>query len=178
MELATQPIQPQYATINPYAMLFMLVCLLLTHKKDDTLTYLPILVKMNIMESEAKKQLRSVRKKMKELHPDPFRQTWVGTFDYIYCSYKIVGTVELRCNDTFSFADNNDWLFNDSSNVKDIIAYLSKNRLSEIPGWNSSSIVCKITLNDSHIMRHIFIPHDILNERHSPNIMWEKKLIA
>jgi len=177
MELAIQNTQPQYATMNPYAILFMLVCLLLTHKKDDTLTYLPILVKMNIIESEAKKQLRKIRKKMKELRPDVFKQTWLGTFDYMYCGHKIVGTVELRCNDVFSVADNQEWLFNDSSNVKDIVAYLSKNRLSEIPVWNSR-ITCQITLQDSHLMRYLFIPHDILTERHSYNIKWEKKLVA
>jgi len=168
----------QQATRNPYAILFLILfilCVKTTYDKD-ALKYLPVLVKMNIIESEAKKQLRKIRKKMKELRPDVFKQTWLGTFDYMYCGHKIVGTVELRCNDVFTIADNRDWLFNDTSNVKDIISYLAKNRLTEIPSWNST-ISCQITLQNSHLMRYLFIPHDILNERHSNNIKWEKKLV-
>ena len=169
----------QQTARNPYGILMLilfLLCVKTTYDKDS-LKYLPILVKMNIIESQAKKQLRKIRKKMKELAPDVFKQTWLGTFDYMYCGHKIVGTVELRCNDVFTVADNHDWLFNDTSNVKDIIAYLSKNRLTEIPGWNST-ISCQITLQNSHLMRYLFIPHDILNERHSHNIKWEKKLVV
>jgi len=169
----------QKAATNPYAIMILILfilCLRTTYDKDD-LKYLPILVKMNIMESQAQKQLRKIRKKMKELRPDVFKQTWLGTFDYMFCGHKIVGTVELRCNDVFSVADNNEWFFNETSNIKDIISYFSKNKLNEIPGWNSS-ITCHITLHDSHLMRYLFIPHDILNERHSQNIKWEKKLVA
>ena len=108
----------QYATINPYAIIFMLVCLLLTHKKNDVLTYLPILVKMNITESEMKKNT-------KEYRLDVFKQVWVGTFDYMFCKHKIVGTVELKCNELFSIAKNNEWLFNENSNVKNIISYIN-----------------------------------------------------
>jgi hypothetical protein len=163
---------------NYYGLLFMLFILCLTSTYDKgALKYLPILVKMNIMESQAKKQLRKIRKKMKELRPDVLKQTWLGTFDYMFCGYKIVGTVELRCNDVFTVAQNNEWLFNDTSNVKDIISYFAKNRITEIPGWNSP-ISCQITLQDSHLMRYLFIPHDILTERHSQNIKWEKKLVS
>ena len=168
----------QQATRNPYAIIILILFILcLRTPANDELKYLPILVKMNIMEAQAKKQLRKIRKKMKELAPDVFKQTWLGTFDYMYCGHKIVGTVELRCNDVFTVADNQEWLFNETSNVKDIIAYLSKNRLTEIPGWNST-ISCQITLQNSHLMRYLFIPHDILNERHSHNIKWEKKLVV
>lgn len=169
----------QSATRNSYGVLLFILFLLClkTHYYREGLNKIPILVKMNIMESQAKKQLRKVRKKMKELRPDIFKQSWLGTFDYMYCSHKIVGTVELRCNDVFRVAENNEWFFNNTSNVKDIISYLSKNRLTEIPGWNSS-ITCQITLQDSHVMRYLFIPQDILNERHSHNIKWEKKLTA
>ena len=168
----------QQATRNPYAIIILILFILcLRTPANDELKYLPILVKMNIMEAQAKKQLRKIRKKMKELAPDVFKQTWLGTFDYMYCGHKIVGTVELRCNDVFTVADNQEWLFNETSNVKDIIAYLSKNRLTEIPGWNST-ISCQITLQNSHLMRYLFIPHDILTERHSQNIKWEKKLVA
>lgn len=168
----------QQATRNPYAIIILILFILcLRTPANDELKYLPILVKMNIMEAQAKKQLRKIRKKMKELAPDVFKQTWLGTFDYMYCGHKIVGTVELRCNDVFTVADNQDWLFNETSNVKDIIAYLAKNRLTEIPGWNST-ISCQITLQNSHLMRYLFIPHDILNERHSHNIKWEKKLVV
>jgi len=163
---------------NSYGLLFLiLIFLCLRIPKEDGLKYLPILVKMNIIESQAKKQLRKIRKKMKELRPDLFKQTWQGTFDYMYCGHNIIGTVELRCNDIFSVADNQDWLFNETSNVNDIISYLAKNRLTEIPGWNST-ISCQITLQNSHLMRYLFIPHDILTDRHSHNIKWEKKLIA
>lgn len=171
----------QQAAKNPYGIIIFILFLLClrTHYNKDDLKYLPILVKMNIMESQAQKRLRKIRKKMKELRPDILKQTWLGTFDYMYYSHKIVGTVELRCNDVFSVADNNEWLFNNTSNVKDIIACLSNNRLTEIPGWNShSTITCQITLQDSHLMRYLFIPQDILNERHSHNIKWEKKLVS
>jgi hypothetical protein len=169
----------QQTARNPYGiLLFILFLLCLRTKDNDALKNLPILVKLNIIESEAQKQLRKIRKKMKELRPDVFKQTWLGTFDYMYCGHKIIGTVELRCNDVFTVADNKDWLFDDTSNVKDIISYLAKNRLTEIPTWNSPmQMTCQITLQNSHLMRYLFIPHDILNERHSHNIKWEKKLV-
>jgi len=169
----------QQSVRNPYVLIIFILfilCLRTTYDKE-ALKHLPILVKMNIVESEAQKQLRKIRKKMKELHPDVFKQTWLGTFDYMFCGYKILGTVELRCNDVFTVAQNNEWLFNQTSNVKDIISYLAKNRISEITGWNST-ITCQITLQDSHLMRHLFIPHDILTEKHYDNIKWEKKLVA
>jgi hypothetical protein len=170
----------QQATRNPYGILILILFILcLRTQPTDDLKYLPILVKMNIIESQAKKQVRKIRKKMKELAPDVFKQTWLGTFDYVYCGHKIVGTVELRCNDVFSVAQNQDWLYDDSSNVKDIITYLSKNRLTEIPCWNSPmQITCQITLHNSHLMRYLFIPQDILNDRHSHHIKWEKKLVV
>jgi hypothetical protein len=129
------------------------------------------------MESQMERELRKIRKKIKESSPDVFIQAWVGTFDYVFCSHNIVGTVELKFNQISSVADNKKWLYDDTSNVQSIITYLAKNRLTEIPSWNSN-ITCDITLNDSQTMRYIFVPHDILSDRHSPKIKWEKKLIT
>lgn len=181
MDLSLYPMHErlQYASMNPYIILLMIAFLSLTHTKKEVLDEIPILVKLNIIESQAKKELRKFRKKMKELRPDIFKQTWLGTFNYSFCGHKIVGTVELRCNIVFSVAENQEWLFNDTSNVKDIIYHLSHNRLTQIPGWDShSAITCQIILHDSHMMRHLFTPHDILTDRHSHQIKWEKKLVS
>ena len=165
-------------TQNMYGFLiFILIVLSLRTQTNEALKYLPILVKINIMESEAKKQRRLLRKKMKLLSPDKWKQVWLGTFDYMYTRYRIVGSVELRCNDVFSVSENTSWLFNDTSNVKSILAYLMKHRVTEIPSWNDSKITCKITVDDPYLMRHLFIPEDILTDRHSHNIKWEKKLV-
>lgn len=163
------------------AFLFMLVCLFITHEKrvdKDALKYLPILVKINIMESEANKKLRSFRKKIKLNSPDVFKQMWVGTFDYVFCDKKITGIVEIRNDQVFSVFENKSWL-NETSNVSHILKHLTQHRITELPGWNShSTIKCNIILNDAHTMRYFFIPHDILTERHAKNIIWEKKLVA
>lgn len=142
-----------------------------------SLKNLPILVRLNIMEDNAAKELEKVRSKMKELQPDVFYQMWLGTFDYIFCGNKIVGTVEVKSSQVFSIAENNSWLFS-HTNVKSIVAHFAKHKISEIPCWDSHSITCKITLHDAIMMRHFFIPSDILNERHYHNIKWQKKLVA
>lgn len=164
---------------NPYGIILLILFMIClpTYNKDH-LKYLPILVKLNIIESQAQKHLRKIRKKMKELRPDVFKQSWLGIFDYMYCGHKIVGTVELRSDKVCSLAENKEWLFN-HSNVNDIIAHLSKYKITEIPAWDSDSkITCNIILENPHMMRYLFIPHDILNERHCHKIKWEKKLVS
>jgi hypothetical protein len=168
-------------------LVILLLCLKKKHSNKDILKYLPILVKINIMEDRAKEELERVRKELrakeelervrKELRPDVFKQAWLGIFDYTFCGHRIHGLVELTNTQIFSVGENNEWLFNEMCNVKDLILYLSKNRLKEIPGWNSK-ITCSIVLDNSHLIRDFFIENDILNERHSHNIRWEKKLVA
>lgn len=174
MELAlyNEPPNP-----NLYGIIIFILLILSLRKKDnDTLKYLPLLVKINIMDSEAKKRRRIIRNKMKELSPDTFKQMWLGRFHYMYAGYLIDGMVELRNDQVFSVAENNAWLF-DNSNVNHILTHLAKYRITEIPSWNSK-ITCTIILRDGYKVRHFFIPIDVLTERHSQNIQWEKKLFA
>jgi hypothetical protein len=137
-----------------------------------SLTDIPLLVKMNIVEETAK----IIRKKLKRSRADVFKQLWLGTFDYTFAGHKIQGTVEVKNSDVFTVAENNTWLLNDSSNIQCLIKYFSTNRILEIPSWKSE-ITCNIILRDSHKVSHLFIPSDILSDRHSHNIKWEKKLI-
>lgn len=143
----------------------------------ETLQYLPILVKINIMELHLNDQRNMIRREIATFRRDSSYQMWVGTFDYVFLTKCISGTVEIRNTQIFSKKENTEWLLNKSSNVHSIICFLSKNRLTEIPGWENT-ITCTITLNNQDIIKHFVRPHDIITEHHSHNIIWEKKLVA
>lgn len=162
---------------NVYGIIIIILLILsLRVKKNDALKYLPLVVKINIMEDQANTQLGKVRETMALVLPDVFKQMWIGRFHYIYAGYKIDGIVELRNDQAFSVAENNTWLFDDS-NVNNILTHLAKYRITEIPSWNSK-ITCTIILKDDYKVRHFFLPHDVLTERHSQNIQWKKQLFA
>jgi len=174
MDLSLYP--PGYLAHTPYGdmmMIFLIIYLIVRPRYDmKSLVDIPLLVKMNIIEETAK----IIRKKLRRSRPDVFKQVWLGTFDYTFAGQKIHGTVEIKNSDVFTVKENKEWLFNDSSNIQSIINYFGTNRILDIPSWKSE-ITCNISLRDSHKVSHLFIPSDILSDRHSHNIKWEKKLV-
>jgi hypothetical protein len=139
---------------------------------------IPTLVKINILETNYATQLRKIRNEMKKLRKDTLLQSWVGRFDYIYLNAKISGTVQITNSEVFTVSQNTDWLFNDSSNINHIVAYLSKYKVLEIPTWNGK-MRCKIEFDDdSKSNLYLLLPQDILLEKNSHHIKWEKKLLA
>ena len=174
MDLSLYP--PGYLAHAPYGDIMMILLILYLFVKPrynmNSLADIPFLVKMNIIEERAK----TIRKKLKRSCPDVFKQVWLGTFDYTFAGHKIHGTVEIKNSDVFTVEENKLWLFNDSSNLQSIINYFATNRILEIPSWKSE-ITCNISLRDSHKVSHLFIPQDMISNRHSHNIKWEKKLV-
>jgi hypothetical protein len=143
----------------------------------EALHCLPILVKINIMEGNLNDHRNMIRREIVTFHRDSFYQMWFGTFNYVFLTKCISGTVEIRNTQVFSKKENTEWLLNKTSNVNSIISFLSKNRLTEMPGWENI-ITCKITLNNQDIIKHFVRPHDIITEHHSHHINWEKKLVV
>ena len=142
------------------------------------LSIMPALVKINILESKYNIQLKKIRNDMKKLRQDTFLQAWVGRFEYMYLNAKISGTIQITNSELFTVAQNTDWLFNDSSTVNHIVSYLSKYKVLEIPTWNGK-MKCKIEFDDdSKSNLYLLLPYDILLEKHSHHIKWEKKLVA
>lgn len=146
----------------------------------DSMKTLTILVKINIMEDNFRKEKKKMSKRLQSLQPDTtFSQMWFGTFQYNYIGNIVNGTIEILNTEVFTKNENKEWLFNteNHSDILPIVSYLSKHRVQEIPGWNGT-MMCKITLDNHQLLRYLMIPQDILLDRHSHNIKWMKKLIA
>jgi hypothetical protein len=141
----------------------------------SSLIYLPVLVKLNIMESSIAAQRKKIHRKLREMRPDIFSQVWLGTFNYKYYGRQISGTIKLKSSQVFSVEENKRWLY-DESTVDDILNHFIKHRVSEIPCWNGK-ITREISIDNQHD-GYFFLPTDILESKNWVHITWKKKLIA
>jgi len=103
----------------------------------------------------------------------------------MYCGRKIEGNVDIINTHVYTKKENNEWIATASgaarpghSYISQIIEYGSASSPNYIiySEWNGT-VHCKLTLKDSHELRYLTAPRDILL-RHSDSITWSRKLLS